>query len=379
MRQTRGPLWNAIARACRVAGVTLLTIATLAAFGGGQAQARSVTTATVKSAPLKWSTPQQIDTNQNGLFSVSCPSVTFCVAVGFGPVGAAYIWNGASWTPSAPQLFAADGYNHIACPTTSFCMAGAPDGGALVWDGTSWSTGSQIRFPDPNDGITNVSCVSASFCAAPDEDGDIRVWNGTSWSIEYQVPAHSISCPTSTFCMAVGQTGNPVTWNGTSFSTPQVNTVPNLVSCPTPSFCMAVGVSSFSAWKGSSWTAPKPPNPPPRPTGPPKRRKRSPPPTHPVGTIGPPMVQMNWVSCPTVTFCVAVIANGTAIEWHGGVSWSTPVSIDQNLASVIGPTGNVNGNNSSGPAGLSSVSCPTPTFCVAVGSDGDVEIGQRTG
>ena len=268
-----------LVRACLVAVMALLIIGAAACSSGPQVRPHratkttSATSTTVKSVQLQWSAPEQIDTNENGLGDVSCPTATFCVAVGStgpGVVSSAFIWNGTSWSATAPQLFAQDtsGFNHISCPTASFCLAGAPDGGALIWDGTSWSASSQIRWPNPNDGITNVSCATASFCLAGDEDGDIRVWNGTSWSIDHQVVpgttsggAHAVSCPSAAFCVAVNVLGNAIVWNGTSWSAPQ-SIDPNLasargpaatssnghpslgmksVSCPTTSFCVAVG------------------------------------------------------------------------------------------------------------------------------------------
>lgn len=64
------------------------------------------------------------------------------------------------------------------------------------------------------------------------------------------------------------------------------------------------------------------------------------------------------VSCPTLTLCVAVDANGnviTSTKPTGGRSaWARPVKID--TATAAG----------GGPAGLTGISCPTPTLCVAV-------------
>jgi hypothetical protein len=58
------------------------------------------------------------------------------------------------------------------------------------------------------------------------------------------------------------------------------------------------------------------------------------------------------VSCPTASFCTAVDQSGNVLTYNG-TSWSSPVSIDPS-----------NG-------GLVSVSCFNVSFCVAVDSDGD--------
>jgi len=373
------PQHRGLKRASLVGVMALLLIGTAACGSGSPGRphatsttTKSVTPTTLKSVQLQWSAPQQIDTNENGLGDVSCPTASFCVAVGStgpGVVSSAFVWNGTSWSATAPQLFAQDtaGYNHISCPTPSFCMAGAPDGGALIWNGTAWSASSQIRWPDPNDGITNVSCATASFCVAGDEDGDIRVWDGSSWSIDHQVVpgstsggAHSVSCPSASFCVAVNDLGNAIAWNGSSLSAPDDIDGSNhlvAVSCPSTSFCMALDSSSYDwlVWNGTSWSVPQA-----------------------IGTLspGPTPGFINWVSCPTASFCVAAVSDGNAIVWNG-TSWSAAQSIDSTLANARGPA--ATSSNGHPSLGLKSVSCPTASFCVAVGSDGSVVIGRQAG
>jgi len=319
-----------------VAVMALLIIGTAACSSGSPVRShgtstttKSVTPTTVKSVQLQWSTPQQIDTNENGLGDVSCPTVSFCVAVG----------------STGPGVVSS----------------------AFIWNGTSWSASSQIRWPDPNDGITNVSCATASFCLAGDEDGDIRVWDGTSWSIDHQVVpgstsggAHAVSCPSASFCVAVNDLGNAIVWNGSSLLAPDDIDGSNhlvSVSCPSTSFCMALDSSSYDwlVWNGTSWSTPQP-----------------------IGTLrrGPTPGFINWVSCPTASFCVAVVSDGHAIGWNG-TSWSAPQLIDPNLVSAQGPA--ATSSNGHPSLGVKSVSCPTASFCVAVGSDGSVVIGRQTG
>ena len=98
--------------------------------------------------------------------------------------GNAITWNGTSL--SAPANIDANGHLvAVSCPSASFCMAvgGADDW--LVWNGTSWSTPHPIRTirPSPEPAFINwVSCPTASFCVAVLSDGEALVWNGTSWS-----------------------------------------------------------------------------------------------------------------------------------------------------------------------------------------------------
>lgn len=91
------------------------------------------------------SAPEQIDTNRDGLFQISCASATFCVAVGStgpGVVRSARMWNGTSW--SAPRVIdpnGADtatsnsGLRSVSCPTASLCVAVGSDGDAVIGRG----------------------------------------------------------------------------------------------------------------------------------------------------------------------------------------------------------------------------------------------------
>ena len=63
-----------------------------------------------------------------------------------------------------------------------------------------------------------------------------------------------------------------------------------------------------------------------------------------------PSGYLSSVSCPSPSFCVAVDHSGNAVTYNGA-SWSAPRSIDPNEM-------------------LMSVSCPSPSFCVAVDNVG---------
>ena len=81
------------------------------------------------SAGPSWSQPALIDANGGGLTSVSCPSSSFCVAVGGGD---ALTWNGTSW--SQPVPIDPNGYGHtsVSCPSSSFCVAVDSNGNAVI-------------------------------------------------------------------------------------------------------------------------------------------------------------------------------------------------------------------------------------------------------
>ena len=63
--------------------------------------------------------------------------------------------------------------------------------------------------------------------------------------------------------------------------------------------------------------------------------------------------QLNSVSCPTSSFCVAVDNNGQGFTYTGSATNWARTTIDPNQDQ------------------LNSVSCPSTTFCVAVGSSGN--------
>src|SRR5262249_7234576 len=116
-------------------------------------------------------------------------------------------WNGAAWSTVAMRSSSAAGATGsilfaVSCPTDSFCAAvGTYSVGAanqtLVehWNGSTWTI---VPSPTPAGAgwlsLTAVSCSSATSCLAV---GDYQVpgvfvtktyierWNGASWSVEF--------------------------------------------------------------------------------------------------------------------------------------------------------------------------------------------------
>ena len=120
-------------------------------------------------------------TSADTLLSVSCVSVSECVAVGY------------TFTASAETL-------------------------TMVWDGTVWSVVSSPNAGTGNNLLVSVSCVSASDCVAVGytitgsaTETLVMVWDGTVWSIVSSPNAgtsfdrlSSVSCVSD--CVAVGRT-----------------------------------------------------------------------------------------------------------------------------------------------------------------------------
>ena len=167
---------------------------------------------------------------------------------------------------------------------------------------------------------------------------------------------NSVACPTSNFCVAVGRQGPTVStliaqWNGSSWALvngPDPGGLAELesVSCAGPSFCVAVGLVGATPaplveiWNGSTWSIASSA-------------------TLPIGTQS---AEFLGVSCLSATFCVAVgtisIATenpGTLNEFWNGSSWTT-THPGATLTAV--------------QSQFTSISCVTPSFCLAAGQQG---------
>jgi hypothetical protein len=229
----------------------------------------------------RW-TIQQLPGVGANLMSVSCPSPKLCVAAGadssgfFKPV--VERWNGRAWsldfTPTPPALRhhrGEDALFALSCPSVSFCMAvGSVDvNGESVtplaerWNGSQWSL-ERLTLPPqrvgvPGDGfLTAVSCPTIAGCIAAGTstlaDPVLAArWNGSAWSVQPTpaslVPgtynANGLSCATITQCLVVpaplrlrpdGWTTSPNAYGGLQG-----------VSCVSPTACVGVGSVSNGA------------------------------------------------------------------------------------------------------------------------------------
>ena len=349
-------------------GVTVLTSLLLAGCGGPSANPVSVrhrpsatarrhelpvTASTTSSLPSAtpttvlapvtatpgWATPLTALPPGGGFTSVSCLSDTFCIAVG-------------------------GGNNQADIDDTA--GAGVSDS----WDGAAWADPS-VYFPAPATGTQTapimpaISCTGGPLCVIVDGTDHVSSGNGTDWSAPSvpdpggpTAPAdpadpgaghpgsrHAVvSCPVPTFCAAVDNTGHAAVmvdghWGSlqvmpTGPSTTSLYVAgPVGLSCPGPSACLAVVGPDVFGWDGTSWA---------------EQSSW----TTPAGGAGGAAV-----SCPEVTSCW-LVSGQAAVEWSSG-RWSSPQTID--------PGGN-----------LDAVSCPTATFCVAADGSGSVTIWDGT-
>jgi hypothetical protein len=195
-----------------------------------------------------------------------------------------------------------------------------------------------------------------------------QYWNGQSWTASLTgTPGalDSVSCFSASQCLAVGASTLGVSSidtslaeyfnNGTWTAEPPPNPYQYMtsntdgllaVNCETatqPTTCMAVGVGTYNdneqlaeSWNASTgaWTVSLPS----------------------AGSSDGPLGRLVRVSCATTTWCVAAQYGGAApTAWDGSI-W-TPMN-----------TKAVDGTSTNPAFPFNGVTCPSSTFCVAVGS-----------
>jgi RHS repeat-associated protein len=362
----------------------------------------------IKFASEAWSvvsTPQTSEASGARLTGVSCSATNNCVALGSYDIGAetkpqAIGWDGSAWTAQAidSSSFAAATVSPaaVSCPSTSFCHAvGSLTYGAsavnrafaYALSGGKWSVvgadGYQrswalTEFPAATEGPnaaekSDVACASTSVCmrvgtivTASTPASRAKQWNGSKWVVS-STPSPSgaksselsgVACPSTTSCRAVGSyvdsggvTKNlSLAWNGTAWS---VTTTPvpseatssqlSSIACTSTTACRAVGSyvsggvtkTQSMSWNGTAWSVTTTPNP-----------------------SGASSSQLAAISCTSTTFCQAVgnfVASGTTktlAETWNGTTWS--------VATTPNPSG-------AKESKFTDVSCPSATVCMAVG------------
>jgi hypothetical protein len=303
--------------------------------------------------------------------AVSCPSATFCVAVG--------------------QYRDSAGYYQPVVDTLSNGTWTSAEG-ALPGD---TATDSTVVHPDGL--FFSVSCASTTFCVAVGNyvntsgvtNGLIATLSGTTWTAQAAPrPANAsntlnlntISCPTASFCGAGGYfvdtssgsafngwllTLSNGTWSGMRAPEPSgagddgdahQNAAVNQLTCPTAASCVGAGLYESSAggffplletWNGTGWT----PLQGPLPAG--------------ADTTTPEFDQLAAVSCGSPTSCVAVGQYfgpggtnyyGLIDTLSGGVWTPSQAPVPANVDPTEPETQ------------LIELSCPTPGFCLTTGN-----------
>jgi hypothetical protein len=222
-------------------------------------------------------TPDPAGSAASKLTSVSCPSATRCMAVGYaaavnwrqGQLPIAEAWNGTSWrllpapNPLSGQV---NSFWSVSCSSASRCMAvggsevnqgaGPLPSFAEAWNGSEWRL---VKAANPRTGrrqLTGVSCTAAAHCMAVGNSTSIEgtkgsgpyaeAWNGTRWQLlpvpgprslaSYGLGLAGVSCAKTSRCIAAG-----------GFATnPGLNSSSNTLA---------------EAWNGTRWRLLRPLNP----------------------------------------------------------------------------------------------------------------------
>jgi hypothetical protein len=318
-----------------------------------------------------------VATPGGSLRGVSCSATNFCVAVGFDPnshVTAGFRWNGTAWTTMAtlnPSGTSHDSLQAVVCRSTTLCVAvGQADSRTLIerWNGTTWSVMSSPNAANfAKNQLFGVSCPSDTRCfatGARDKRTLIAQWDGTTWSLDTNAPFRTgslinVSCASTARCAAAGANTSEVAdsstgieqYDGTSWTVappPAGSSYSALaaVGCAGGTVCFAVGSASSTTtgtlstlaerWNGTAWVTTPSPSP----------------------SDGAVLAD---VGCGTTTSCIAVgstvpdrlSATKAVIEHWDGNSWTmTSYPVPPNTTSST----------------LTSVSCTSATFCMAVGT-----------
>ncbi|HET6816322.1 MAG TPA: hypothetical protein VFH66_03750 [Mycobacteriales bacterium] len=291
--------------------------------------------------------------------AVTCPATTLCIVTdrdghiftSTNPTGGA-----AAWTASNVALYS------LSCPSVSLCVAVSDASVGTITTSTNPTGGSSawISAPLGVSGIAGVSCPSSVLCVAVDDGGNVLASTSPSrgtWTFGHVDGAAlspnaftAVSCPSASFCVAVDDVGNALTsTNPTGAGTWAAANVDGThrlwsVSCPSASLCIAgdgVGnvVTSTNPTGGAgAWTV-----------------------TH-VDNAPAGLNYLSGMSCPSVSLCVAV-------DGAGNVLMSTNPAGGAGTWSPVYAAG----------AGLAAVSCPSTSLCVAVGLAGTLVTMTGTG
>ncbi|MET0557342.1 MAG: S1 family peptidase [Solirubrobacterales bacterium] len=275
---------------------------------------------------IKWSySPAQnpAGAQEVVLRDVSCPSASFCMAVGYYKASTGEIktlaekYNGSSWEVLSPPnrggSTAANYFNGVSCFNATSCevvgyyfpAVGTSKANGEYWNGSGWSSEVQLVAEESSNGgayLKDVSCVAEKECYGVgyflNKNAEwkqlVGTWYGGGWSVTVnpEAPAGStgawledVSCSASFYCAQAGFYDD-----GTGVRRPLIKSaagggfgiqsvvIPEGavrtelfgVSCPTPSSCMAIGEYRVPgravrgigySYEGSGWVDHYPLNP----------------------------------------------------------------------------------------------------------------------
>lgn len=218
---------------------------------------------------------------KNSITGVSCPSTTLCVAVdsagevmhSSNPVGGAHYWSHPARVNSTLQAGGGyAGFAAVSCPTTTFCIAvgnGATNQVATTTDPTGPASAWTLTTIGSGVLLDSVSCQSATLCLlggsqayySADPTGGASAWKAIAALSSGDSVIQSLVCNTIKLCLGVGY-GNAgvglavgssaptsTVWSQAPIGSDPPATGAGLVdgvACPHRNFCVAVdGASNY--------------------------------------------------------------------------------------------------------------------------------------
>jgi hypothetical protein len=240
--------------------------------------------------------------------AMSCPAVSFCMAIGWMPGRTFAAWfDGAQWHDASGGLAPSLNLMSVSCPSEGWCMAVGDrfdeplqlsTSVALEWQGASWigTPGATLLdgpvVPGASYELTGVSCATAAVClasgfastgtgeAATSAPDGVLAWDGVSWQdFGFAFPSGTVvvlpSCTGAGACtMTIGRytsaapLGATVVERLVGTAWQPVATLGGLVTgyvCASASFCAATldapvsrggasfSTSAFMTWDAGSW------------------------------------------------------------------------------------------------------------------------------
>jgi hypothetical protein len=247
------------------------------------------------------------------------------VAAGLGLAGGDASPSGASGPDTSMAL---------SCPSVSFCAVVGGTSVATYAHGV-WSRRQDITRGYVGDSLNDVSCPTATFCVAVGGGGDGGEAGGSTYTYVHGTWSRgprfyldgygesAVSCASTTWCVADGWGALRVFQNGTWSQRPGGDGPASAISCPSAALCLGLignrgdDISAFTLLRGTVSSA------------------------TPIG-FNPAVL-----TCASTAFCLALAPGVTATYANG--TWTSADRGDTDID-------------------LWSVSCPSASFCLAVGS-----------
>lgn len=278
---------------------------------------------------MRWKRATIIDSGQP-LVSVSCASVSFCIAADAN--GSFFAFDGTRWSLQQ-ALPAAAGVVSLACASPTSCLAVTGITRDLfAFDGTQWTE--QTPIPGVTANLTGISCAASDWCGVSDAHGRVAVLDAHGWGSwhtatgEPRTAAH-VQCPVASYCIADVGPVSLIDSDGVWSTIPNGTAPTKDLACASATMCAMVGPNkSIQVFDGTGW-----------------RRVAA----------HIPYDQAGEMACTSVSWCVEM-AGGGGQEWDGTKWIARDVRID--------PTRGVQDGGG--------VTCPAVSFCALTDYWGNV-------